>query len=272
MANKRTFVHENFNISYEETKKGWSMPFSHQHTHYEIYVLLSGERTVTIGTVSYHVTSGFACLFEGNAFHRSEGSTDYSGICIHFSKKYLEKYFQPGVVSSYLSCFQSPIVYIPKAYREKLLSWSDAINQAPVADYLLLAQILTDFSQFQKQSCVDSCLTPDKTKPFGAQRIIRYIDANYAILKTVKEIARACGVSESYLHRTVKKHTNLTVKEYINTLRLRHAVHEINCSCKSLAIISKSCGFQNISYFYHLFKKKYGVTPAQYREQRKNMT
>ena len=66
MTDKRTFVYENFEMSYEETKKGWSMPYSHHHTHYEIYILLSGERTVTIDNITHHVKAGFACLFEGN--------------------------------------------------------------------------------------------------------------------------------------------------------------------------------------------------------------
>ena len=88
MADKRTFVYENFEMSYEETKKGWSMPYSHHHTHYEIYILLSGERTVTIGNTTHLVKEGFACLFESNISHRSEGNTDYSGLCIHFSKQY----------------------------------------------------------------------------------------------------------------------------------------------------------------------------------------
>ena len=269
MADKRTFVYENFEMSYEETKKGWSMPYSHHHTHYEIYILLSGERTVTIGNITHHVTAGFACLFEGNISHRSEGSTDYSGICIHFSKKYLERYFQPNIVSSYLSCFKTPIFFIPADYREKLLTWYNTMSRTSASSYLLLAQILIDLSQFQKEYHANNSLLVNDAKTSGAQRIINYIDANYATLQKVSEIAESCGVSESYIHRIIKKNTSLTVKEYINKLRLRHALHEMDCSNNSFAIISKACGFQNVSYFYYLFKKSYGVTPTQYREQLK---
>lgn len=69
------------------------MPYSHHHTNYEIYILLSGERLVTIGDITYRVKAGMASLFESNISHRSVGDTDYTGICIHFSKVYLEKYF-----------------------------------------------------------------------------------------------------------------------------------------------------------------------------------
>lgn len=42
------------------------MPYSHHHTNYEIYILLSGERLVTIGDITYRVKAGMASLFESN--------------------------------------------------------------------------------------------------------------------------------------------------------------------------------------------------------------
>ena len=77
MTDRRTFLCEDFEISYEDTKKGWSMPYSHHHTNYEIYILLSGERLVTIGDITYRVKAGMASLFESNISHRSVGDTDY---------------------------------------------------------------------------------------------------------------------------------------------------------------------------------------------------
>ena len=63
MTDRRTFLCEDFEISYEDTKKGWSMPYSHHHTNYEIYILLSGERLVTIGDITYRVKPAWqACL------------------------------------------------------------------------------------------------------------------------------------------------------------------------------------------------------------------
>ena len=270
MADKRTFVYENFEMSYEETEKGWSMPFSHHHTHYEIYMLLSGERNVTIGDATYHVKPGTACLFEGTISHRSVGDTDYSGICIHFSKSYLERYFLPEIVASLLACFKAPTIIVPEAYQKKLLAWNETKSWKSVSSYLLLAQILTDLSQFryeyQKGPDVFVSKNISKNKASGPSRILNYIDANYTIIQSVNHIAESCSVSEAYIHRIVKQATALTVKEYINRLRLRHAIHEMDCTSNSLALISRSCGFQSVSYFYRVFKKYYGMTPTEYRK------
>lgn len=267
MADKRTFVYENFDISYEETKGGWSMPYSHHHTHYEIYLLLSGERTVTIGDSTYQVKSGDAALFEGNISHRSVGITDYSGICIHFSKSYLEHYFLPEIVASYLSCFKTPVISIPEDYCQKLLSWSRDESWRSATSYLLLARILTDLSAFCRRQKKGTASSVSTNKASGPSRILNYIDTNYTIIQNVHEIAVSCGVSEAYIHRAVRQSTSFTVKEYINRLRLRHAIHEMECSDNSFATISKSCGFQSVTYFYRVFKKYYGVTPTQYRKR-----
>ena len=266
MADKRTFVHENFVISYEETKKGWSMPFAHHHSHYEIYILLSGQRNVTIGDVTHHVETGIASLFESNISHRSVGDTDYSGICIHFSKGYLERFFLPNVVTSLLSCFKTPIIFIPEDYREKLLIWNATRSWNSASSYLLLAQILTDLSHFSHKYQKKTNVFVSENKAYGPLRILNYIDTNYTLIQNVNDIAKSCGVSEAYIHRVVKNNTALTVKEYINKLRLRHAIHEIACSDNSFALISRSCGFQSVSYFYRVFKKFYGMTPTEYRE------
>ena len=63
MTDRRTFLCEDFEISYEDTKKGWSMPYSHHHTNYEIYNLLSGESLVTITDITSRVNAGIESVF-----------------------------------------------------------------------------------------------------------------------------------------------------------------------------------------------------------------
>ena len=211
MADKRTFVNEDFEMSYEETEKGWSMPFSHHHTHYEIYILLSGERNVTIGDATYHIKAGTACLFEGNISHRSVGDTDYSGICIHFSKTYLERCFLPEIVASLLACFKTPTIFIPEAYQKKLLAWNEAKSWNSTSSYLLLAQILTDLTQFRYKYQKGPDKFVSENKASGPSRILNYIDTNYTMIQSVSNIAESCGVSEAYIHRIVKQATALTL-------------------------------------------------------------
>ena len=83
------------------------MPYSHHHTNYEIYILLSGERLVTIGDITYRVKAGMASLFESNISHRSVGDTDYTGICIQF--------FQKSILKKYLFTCRS--IFLPDLFQ-----------------------------------------------------------------------------------------------------------------------------------------------------------
>lgn len=135
----------------------------------------------------------------------------------------------------------------------------------------MLAQILTDLAAFRYQYPLENEISVSENKASGFQRIINYINANYTTLQTVRDIAESCGVSESYVHRAVRRTESLTVKEYINKLRLRHAIHQVEQGGNSLSVISKSCGFQSVSYFtgflktlrhdpYTIFSKKNPIT------------
>ena len=49
MKPKRSFMTKDFAISKESHSEGWTMPYMHYHDSYEIYILESGSRIVTIG-------------------------------------------------------------------------------------------------------------------------------------------------------------------------------------------------------------------------------
>ena len=225
------------------------MPYSHHHTNYEIYILLSGERLVTIGDITYRVKPAWQACLRAISLTEASVTRIIPGSASIFQKVYLEKYFLPAVVSSYLTCFKAPIIFIPEDYRQKLVDWNAASCCKSPTAYLLLAQILTDLAAFRYQYPLENEISVSENKASGFQRIINYINANYTTLQTVRDIAESCGVSESYVHRAVRRTESLTVKEYINKLRLRHAIHQVEQGGNSLSVISKSCGFQSVSYF-----------------------
>ena len=72
----------------------------------------------------------------------------------------------------------------------------------------------------------------------------------------------------SYHHfcRIFKKVTGKTFIQYLNFVRLREAEKLLIMSDKSVSEIAVSVGFQNTSYFSHIFKKEKSVCPMTYRK------
>ena len=69
----------------------------------------------------------------------------------------------------------------------------------------------------------------------------------------------------SYFCRYFKKSTGMSFVDFLNDLRLRRASQEILLTSKSMQSIATDNGFENIGYFFKLFKQKYGHTPRAYR-------
>lgn len=93
-----------------------------------------------------------------------------------------------------------------------------------------------------------------------------YVEEHYHDCQLSADIiAEYFGFSTDYLRKIYKAATGQSVAEYITQVRLEHAAEKVKNTKKSLQEIAVSCGYLNVNYFYTCFKKKYGVTPGNYR-------
>ena len=83
---------------------------------------------------------------------------------------------------------------------------------------------------------------------------------------TLKEFAFSFKLSPVYLGNLFKSITGKSVAAYINDVRLDKAKALLSDSDLSIRDIYQSVGFENESNFYKIFKKRFGVTPRQYKE------
>lgn len=97
--------------------------------------------------------------------------------------------------------------------------------------------------------------------------ITQYIDQHYTEPLTLHGLAEIGHGSPYHLHRTFKKVMSITPVEYIQRCRIDQACQELITTNHSMTAIGLNIGIPNTSYFVTLFKKKIGITPAQYRKQ-----
>ena len=94
----------------------------------------------------------------------------------------------------------------------------------------------------------------------------RYISANYMRPITTGDVAAAVGFSPNYLSRKFRLEAGVGLHEYLVFIRLHHAALELISTKDSITAIALRCGFSDSNYFKDSFKKKYGVTPRNYRK------
>ncbi len=97
-----------------------------------------------------------------------------------------------------------------------------------------------------------------------------YIASNLKSAITLPDVAEHCGYNPSYLSRKFKQVYGVSIKTFIQDERLKAAAAILRFSDKSIAEISSLFKFASQSHFQQKFKKKYKITPLQYRKNYKH--
>jgi AraC-like DNA-binding protein len=104
------------------------------------------------------------------------------------------------------------------------------------------------------------------------QKVQEYIHAHYKEEIRLNELAGLVKMTPPAFSRFFKLHTGETVMDYIIDLRLRHAARLMVDSTLSVAEICYASGFNNISNFNRIFKKKKNCSPKEFRENYRKKT
>lgn len=97
-------------------------------------------------------------------------------------------------------------------------------------------------------------------------KVKNYIAKNYMDEIRLNTLADIAGMSPSAFSRFFKLHTGRNLSEYIIEMRLGYASRMLVDTAKSIAEISFQSGFNNLSNFNRIFKKKKGCSPSEFRE------
>ena len=83
---------------------------------------------------------------------------------------------------------------------------------------------------------------------------------------SIQLLAEEVGLDRTYLSRIFKEVTGVSIKEYIEKLRMNRAEYLLCSTEMSLSEIAYFCGYSYESYFSIAFKKRNGLSPSRYRK------
>ena len=98
--------------------------------------------------------------------------------------------------------------------------------------------------------------------------VLARIEKDYDKKLTVQDMADECGYSASHFMRWFKEATGSGFSAYLIEYRLGRAAQALHSSNDTILEIAEQSGFENLSNFNRLFKKRFEMTPSQFRKQR----
>lgn len=94
----------------------------------------------------------------------------------------------------------------------------------------------------------------------------QYVKQNYANNEiSLNMVASHVGISPSYFSTIFRQETGHSFTEYLTEIRMEKARELLRCTNKKTAEISFDVGYKDSHYFSYIFKKTQGVTPKEYR-------
>lgn len=94
-----------------------------------------------------------------------------------------------------------------------------------------------------------------------------YMERNYQKDITQEYISYLFYINRSYLSTLFKARTGEKFVDYLNSIRIEKAKELLAGSQRKMYQVARAVGYDNVKYFFRVFKKKTGITPEQYRLQ-----
>ena len=98
-------------------------------------------------------------------------------------------------------------------------------------------------------------------------KVKNYIDEHYKDDLSLEQLADIVGMTPTAFSRYFKQRTAKNISEYIVDIRLGHAARLLVDTSDSVSEICWATGFNTLSNFNRLFRKRKGCSPTEFREK-----
>lgn len=269
--------HCDFFIDRLHREFGYDMRTFHLHKKYEIYYQQEGCRKFFINDAVYLVNEGNVVIVGKDEVHKtcSVDNTPYKRYVLNFNGEYIAdvakalgnvdllSFFDEGIK---LLCMNMKMQRIIQSLLERM--WEARGHSNPDSEpfcKVLLVELL-----FYLKECVAEQKSKHENTPTISNKTIdlisSYIAQNYQSSLSLPEIAARFYISPYYLSRLFKKTTNLTLVEYINSVRIRAARNLLETTHLRVSTIAEQTGFKTPAHFSRIFKQGTGLSPQKYRK------
>ena len=262
--------------------------FYHCHEFLELFYVLEGQTEQVINGMRFHIKKGDICLIPPNVKHSISvfdssiilniliRQTTFEDIFSNFlrTENILSAFFLSNMYSSkapdYIIFHTDPQNEPHKQTDDKVRKlilgmYEENMNPDSFSQDMLQAELHRLFIILLRQCSSSYELPPDVNKNTMLRfDIIRYIQENRFDISLYK-LADTFHFTPQYASKLIKQLTGKTFTEIVLNMRMERACSLLSDTKIPVGDIAWQTGYINPEHFIRTFKKKYGVTPGEYR-------
>jgi AraC-like DNA-binding protein len=244
----------------------------HAHEFYEIFMLTEGEIIHVVNGVYIPLQKGDIVLIRPNDSHTYKLVDDrhWRLINLTFTKDVMYTLLHylgiDRLTCPLIAAGLPPHIHLtPDQQQERLLAW-DRLTSIP-------GYQKQQIRQFARTLIADIIMhlflptLPVMQKKDWFEQLISDMSLPENYIPGISRMKKLAPCSYEHVCRRFRQTFGRSPSDWINEQRVYYAANLLKCSNKSALDIAAESGFENPSYFYALFKKYHGVTPAQHRQR-----
>lgn len=263
----------------------------HRHDYFQIYYVLKGsfEHHILGGKIQKMFIGDMFIIPPGLCHHIASQSSDARYYSLSFKKEFLSLdtlgKTELDVFLSFLSFYSSddqrrihPKLTIPIEEQQKVGDWiqhiydefyTKADGYCTVIQGLIIS-LLAIFTRFYntKQENFTRLMGFENNRA-GIISAVKHIEEHFTEEIFLDVLAKQFSMSRTNFHTYFKMFTGVSCHQYICRLRIEYALKLMKSSELDTTRIAYICGFGDYSSFYRNFKSIAGISPQEYRLQRK---
>ncbi len=186
-------------------------------------------------------------------------------VWLEFDGLRAEEYLNSAGLGASQPVYQPQTPLQGEAVRDAMLYIAGHSEASPLH---LIGHLCLFLDGLIQSSSTRRALHGSQLKDFYIQEAITYMEHNYRRELSVEELADVCKLNRSYFSKLFRENMGCPPQEFLIRLRLSKAADLMRGTRRSIGDISVMCGYPNQLHFSRAFKKRYGVSPREWRAQK----
>lgn len=229
----------------------------HFHAQIEILCVTKDCITVTVNGETERLCAGSISVSGSYDVHSYLVEGDGAGTVLIFPIEYLQRYFayiKDRVVTRHFICDKnvySAITDLINLYKKQTV-FNRLFDEGWVNTVMGVLSNVLEYAPAHSGGRVDAM-----------REVLTYIRDHYEEDLSLKEISRKFGYSPYHFSRLFNSFANVSLKQYVNSVRLEAALNKLK-NGESITDAAFNSGFGSMRSFYRDFNENYGETPQKY--------